>query len=114
MILIIFQFYPSLLADDTNKLKEFLHAKIEKRKKQIHPAHNPRFNHDLQLEIDCIEWALKKIEVNKIPNDRLEGVIRSMIKDLKKRKDKAMKRSNTDDFWIKIESLHGFNLLSLL
>jgi hypothetical protein len=94
MILIIFQFYPSLLADDTNKLKEFLHAKIDKRKKQIHPAHNPRFNHDLQLEIDCIEWALKKIEVNKIPNDRLKGVIRSMIKDLEKRKDKAMKRSD--------------------
>jgi DNA replication initiation complex subunit (GINS family) len=29
----------------------------------------------------------------------------SMIKDLEKRKDKAMKRSDTDDFWIKIESL---------
>jgi hypothetical protein len=27
-----------------------------------------------------------------------------MIKDLEKRKDKAMKRSDTDDFWIKIES----------
>ena len=37
---------------DTTSLKELLHAKIEKRKKQIHPAHNPRFNH-LQLEIDC-------------------------------------------------------------
>ena len=86
MILIIFQFYPSLLADDTNKLKEFLHSKIDKRKKQIHPAHNPRFNHDLQLEIDCIEWALKKIEVNKIPNDRLEAVTRVMIKDLKKKR----------------------------
>ena len=35
----------------------------------------------MQLEIDCIEWALHKIEVNKIPNDRLESVIRSMIKD---------------------------------
>jgi hypothetical protein len=81
------------------------HSKIDKRKKQIHPAHNLRFNHDLQLEIDCIEWALKKIEVNKIPNDRLEAVIRVMIKDLEKRKDKAMKRSDTDDFWIKIESL---------
>ncbi|HKG89023.1 MAG TPA: hypothetical protein VKA95_11910 [Nitrososphaeraceae archaeon] len=22
------------------------------------PVHNPRFNHDMQLEIDCIEWAL--------------------------------------------------------
>jgi hypothetical protein len=28
-----------------------------------------------------------------------------MIKDLEKRKDKAMKRLDTDDFWIKIESL---------
>jgi hypothetical protein len=76
-----------------------------KRKKQIHPAHNPRFNHDLQLEIDCIEWALKKIEVNRIPNDRLDGLIRKMIKDLEKRKDKAMERSDTDDLWIKIEIL---------
>ena len=67
-----------MVADsDSVKLKEFFKAKIENRKKQIHPAHNPRFNHDLQLEIDCIEWALKKIEVNKIPNDRLEGFIRT-------------------------------------
>jgi hypothetical protein len=57
------------------------------------------------LEIDCLEWALKKIEVNKISNDRLEAVIRTMIKDLEKRKDKAMKRSVTDDFRIKIKSL---------
>jgi hypothetical protein len=82
-----------------------LHAKIAKRKKQIHPALNPRFNHDMQLEIDCIEWALQKIEVNKIPNDRLEGVIRTMIKDLEKRKDIAMIRSDTDDLWTKIETL---------
>jgi hypothetical protein len=54
--------------------------------------------------LDCIEWTLKKIEVNKITNDRLEGVIRSVIKDFEKRKDKAMKRSDTDDLWIKIES----------
>ena len=45
------------------------------------------------------------IEVNKLPIDRLEGVIRVTIKDLEKRKDKAMKRSDTDDLWIKIESL---------
>jgi hypothetical protein len=68
------------IVSDTNRLKEFLHEKIEKRKKQIHPAHNLRFNHDRQLEIDCIEWALRKIEVNKIPNDRLDGLIRQMIK----------------------------------
>jgi hypothetical protein len=57
------------------------------------------------VEIDCIEWALKKIEVNKLPMDRLEPVTRVMIKDLEKRKDKAMERSDTDDLWIKIESL---------
>ena len=43
--------------------------------------------------------------MNKLSNVRLEGVIRVMIKDLEKRKDKAMKRSDTDDLWIKIESL---------
>jgi hypothetical protein len=32
----------------------------------------------------CIEWVLEKIEVNKIPNDRLDGNIRSMIKNLEK------------------------------
>jgi hypothetical protein len=51
-------------------------------------AHNLRFNYALQLEIDCLKWALKKIEVNKIPNDRLDGLIRRMIKDLEKKKDK--------------------------
>jgi DNA replication initiation complex subunit (GINS family) len=59
----------------------------------------------MQLEIDCIEWVLQKIEVNKIPNDRLERVIRVTIKDLEKRKDKAMVRSETDELWTKIESL---------
>jgi hypothetical protein len=45
--------------------------------------------------------GLKKIEVNKNPNERLEKVIRTMIKDLEKRKDKPMERSDR----IKIESL---------
>jgi hypothetical protein len=90
---------------DSDRLRKFLHEKIAKRKKQIHPAHNTRFNHDMQLEIDCIEWALQKIEINKIPNDRLEGVIKTMIKDLEERKDKAMIRSDTDDLWTKIETL---------
>jgi hypothetical protein len=45
--------------------------------------------------------GLKKIEVNKNPNERPEKVIRTMIKDLKKRKYKAMERSDR----IKIESL---------
>ena len=90
---------------DSNRLIEFLHAKIAKGKKQIHPAHNPRFDHDLQLEIDCIERALRKIEVNNFLIDRLESVIRAMIKDLENRKEKAMKRSDSDDLWIKIESL---------
>ena len=90
---------------DSDRLRDLLNEKITKRQKQIHPTHNIRFNHDLQLEIDCIEWALKKIEVNKLPIDRLEAVTRVMIKDLEKRKDKAMKRSDTDDLWTKIESL---------
>jgi hypothetical protein len=88
-----------------NKSKEFLHEKIAKRQKQIHRKHNPRFNHDLQLEIDCIECVLNKIEVNKVPDDRLEGIISAVIKILEKRKDNAMKRSDTDDFSIKIERL---------
>jgi hypothetical protein len=46
----------------------------------------------MQLQIDCIERVLEKIEVNKIPNDRLDSFIRKMIKDLEKRKDKAMRR----------------------
>jgi hypothetical protein len=49
--------------------------------------------------------GLQKIEVNKVPNKRLEGVIRAMVKDLEKRKDKAMIRSDTDDLWTKIETL---------
>jgi hypothetical protein len=59
----------------------------------------------MQLEIDCIKWVLTNIEVNKLPNDRLEGVIKTMVKDLEKRKDKAMIRSDTDDLWTKIETL---------
>jgi hypothetical protein len=35
----------------------------------------------------------------------MHHIRQSMIKDLEKRKDKAMNRSDTDDFWIKIESL---------
>ena len=93
------------MSDDSERLKGFLYEKIAKRKKLIHPEHSLRFNHDMQLEIDCIEWSLQKIEVNKIPNDRLERVIRATIKDLEKRKDKAMVRSETDELWTKIESL---------
>ena len=70
------------MSTDSNKLKDFLHAKIAKRKKQVHPAHNPRFNHNMQLEIDCVKWALQKIESNKLPDDRQERVIRAMINNL--------------------------------
>ena len=104
-----------MVADsDSIKLKEFLHAKIEKRKKQIHPAHNIRFNHDLQLEIDCIEWALKKVEVNKLPIDRLEAVTRVMIKDLEKRKDKAMKDQILMTCGPRLKVFNGLYLLYLL
>jgi hypothetical protein len=58
--------------------------------------------------------ALKKIGINKLPIDRQEGVTRVMIKDLEKRKDKSMKRSETDDFWIKIESLQWVLFVLLL
>jgi hypothetical protein len=59
----------------------------------------------MQLEIDCYEWVIGKIEVNKIPFDRLEGIIRATIKDLEKRKDNALVRTDTDNLWTKIESL---------
>jgi hypothetical protein len=49
--------------------------------------------------------VLRKTEVTNFPNDRLESVVRAMIKDLEKRKEKATKRLDTDDSWIKIESL---------
>lgn len=47
-----------LMVHDTERLKEILYGRIKKREKQIHPSHNPRFNHDLQLQIDSIEWVL--------------------------------------------------------
>jgi hypothetical protein len=61
---------------------------VTKRKKQIHPEYSARFNHDMQLQIDCIEWILEKIEVNKISNDRLEGLIRNMSRTWKKERKK--------------------------
>jgi hypothetical protein len=93
------------VTDDIERLKGFLNDKIAHRRKKIHPAHSPRFNQDMQLEIDCYEWVLGKIETNKIPFDRLERVIKATIKDLEKRKDKAVVRTDTDNLWTKIESL---------
>ena len=94
-----------VINSDSDRLREFLQAKIDRRKKQIHPEHSARFNHDMRLQIDCIEWVLEKIEVNKVHNDRLDGLIRKMIKDLEIRMDKAMRRPDTDDLWTKIETL---------
>jgi hypothetical protein len=45
------------------------------------------------------------MEANKIPFDRLEHIIRATIKDLEKRKDKAIVRTDTYDLLTKIESL---------
>jgi hypothetical protein len=59
----------------------------------------------MQFEIICYEWVLGKVEVNKIPFDRLERIVQSTNKDLEKRKDKAMMRTDTDNLWTKIESL---------
>ena len=42
---------------DSDRLREFLQAKIAKRKKQIHPEHSARFNHDMRLQIDRLEWG---------------------------------------------------------
>lgn len=48
----------------------------------------------------------EKIEVNKIPNDRLDGLIQKMIKNLEIRKDKGHeKRPDTDDLWTNIAHL---------
>jgi hypothetical protein len=80
-------------------------CKDSQKEEANHPEHSARFNHDMQLQIDCIEWVLEKIEVNKVPNDRLDSLIQKMIKDLEKRKDKAMRRPDTDDLWTKIETL---------
>jgi hypothetical protein len=91
--------------DDSERLRGFLYEKIALRKKRIHPEHSLRFNLDMQLEIDCYEWVLGKIEENKIPFDRLERIIKATIRDLEKRKDKAMVRTDTDNLWTKIESL---------
>jgi hypothetical protein len=93
------------MSNDNERLKGFLTEKIEQKKKRIHPEHSMRFNYDLQLEINYYEWVIGKIEVNKIPFDRLEGIIRATIKDLEKRKDKAIVRTDTDNLWTKIESL---------
>ncbi|MFY9566286.1 MAG: hypothetical protein WAM27_01290 [Nitrososphaeraceae archaeon] len=101
-ILIISQPSNIIVSDDYERLKGFLYEKIALRKKRIHPEHSRRFNHDMQLEIDCYELVLGKVEVNKIPFDRLERIIQSTIKDLEKRKDKAMMRTDTDNLWTKI------------
>jgi hypothetical protein len=74
---------------DSDKLKEFLNAKIAKRKKRILQSTAQDSNHDMQLQIDCIEWVLEKIEVNKIPNDRLDGHIRTMNQELGKKKGQS-------------------------
>jgi hypothetical protein len=59
----------------------------------------------MRLEIDCYEWVLGKIEVNKIPSDRLKRIIRATIKNLEKRRDKLTVRTDTDCLMTKIQSL---------
>jgi hypothetical protein len=49
----------------------------------------------MRFEIDCYEWVLGKIEVNKIPSDRLKRIIRATIKNLEKRRDKLTVRTDT-------------------
>ena len=101
------------MSDDSERLRGFLSEKIAQRKKRIHTEHSHRFNHDMQLEIDCYEWVLGKTDVNKIPFDRLERISKATIKDLEKRKDKTMVRTETDNLWTKIEVSNGFCFLYL-
>jgi hypothetical protein len=61
----------------------------------------------MQLELDCIEWALQK-EINRIPNGNPERVIRATIKDLEKRKNKATRRPDTGICGQILEPLNGF------
>ena len=74
------------MSDYSERLRGFLFEKISLRKKRTHLEHSLRFNHDVQLEIDCYEWVLGKIEVNKIPFDRLERIIEATVKDSRKEK----------------------------
>ena len=68
------------MSDDSERLRGFLYEKIAQRKKRIHTEHSHRFNHDMQLEIDCYEWVLEKIEVNKIPLIDLNGLVKQPLK----------------------------------
>ena len=105
-ILIIFlpQFSSWLLIQTRINLENFFMLRQPKERSKYR-EYSARFNHDLQLKTDCIKRVLQKIEVNKIPNDRLDGVFRTMIKNLEKREDKATKRPDTDGLWTKIETL---------
>ena len=47
-----------VINSESDKLREFLHAKIVKRKKQIHPEHSARFNHDMQLQMVVLNYGL--------------------------------------------------------
>jgi hypothetical protein len=57
--------------EESYRLKQLLHEKIEKWRNQIHPSYNKRSDEDLQLEIDIVEWILEEMQNSKILNDRL-------------------------------------------
>ena len=59
----------------------------------------------MQLQIDCIEWVLEKIEVNKVPNDRLDGLIQKMIKSLENKKGQSHEKTRHGRPWTRIETL---------
>ena len=51
------------------KLNEVLETKVDKNRNKINELHNKRYNDDLQIEIDTIEWVLEHIQKKKInPN----------------------------------------------
>jgi hypothetical protein len=76
----------------SDRLGDLIYEKITKRKNQ-------------QDRMYRMEWTLRKIEINNFPNNILDVVIRAIIIDLENRKYKTMKRSDTDEFCIKIENL---------
>ena len=50
------------------------------------------------VDIACIEGVIEEIEPNEIINDRPESVIPVTINFLDRRKDKVIKRSETNNF----------------
>jgi translation initiation factor 2B subunit (eIF-2B alpha/beta/delta family) len=80
--------------------------------KKILEVRNVTSHDTIQGSVSIAEELSKLLKL-KEKDDRLERIIRAAIKDLEKRKDKAMVRTDTDNLWTKNESLQWV-LLHLL